>query len=68
MKNISTTQTTNYVAIAGLIVMILNHFGIQVANEEVTSIVGAVLTLTGILWNFFHRYSYGDLNLVGTRK
>lgn len=64
----STTQTTNLVALAGVTVMILNHFNINISSEEVTTLFGAILTVGGILANWYHRYQKGDLNPLGSRK
>lgn len=66
--NISTTQTTNYVAFAGVIVMILAHFHINIGSDEITAVLGAIVTLFGILLNWCHRYQKGDLKASGIRK
>ena len=64
----STTQTTNLTAIVGVIVMILNHFNINIGSEEIMGIIGAVITIVSIVTNFIHRYQKGDLTVAGFRK
>lgn len=63
----SVTQTTNLTAIVGVVVMILNHFNINVGSEEIMGIIGAVITIVSIVTNFWNRYSKGDLNIGGKR-
>lgn len=66
--NYSTTQTTNIAAIAGVIVLLLNRFGINIGAEEITLVIGAVLAIGGVATNWYHRYQKGDLTLGGFRK
>lgn len=68
MNSFSTTQTTNLVALAGVIVMVLNHFNINIGSDEVSTLLGALFTIGGIVANWYHRYSKGDLTVVGSRK
>lgn len=65
---ISTTQQTNYVSIVGVIVLILNHFHINIGNDEIMTLIGGVLSVYGILANWYHRYQKGDLTLMGSYK
>lgn len=46
-------NTGNAVAVAGLLVIVLNHFGINVAQTDVEAIVGAGLILYGIIHQAF---------------
>ena len=64
----STTQHTNLASIIGVVVLILNHFKINIGSEELTALVGAVLAVGGIVMNWWHRYQKGDLTLGGFRK
>jgi hypothetical protein len=68
MQNYSVTQTTNLTAIIGVIVMILNHFKINIGSEELTALIGAGITIFSIVANFINRYKKGDLTLGGFRK
>lgn len=68
MNNYSTTQTTNIVAIAGLISVIMAHFHVSISSDELQTFFGALLTVFGIGLNWYHRYQKGDLNLLGDRK
>lgn len=64
----STTQATNLTAIVGVLVMILNHFKINIGSDDIMAFVGSVMTIGGIFANYFHRYQKGDLTLGGFRK
>lgn len=66
-SNYSTTQTTNLTAIVGVIVLVLNHFKINIGSDELTLVIGAVLSIGGVVSNWVHRYSKGDLTLGGFR-
>ncbi len=68
MENYSTTQTTNITATVGVLVLLFNHFGINIASEEITLLIGAVLSVGGVLMNWYHRYQKGDLTLGGFRR
>ncbi len=68
MDNFSTTQTTNLTAIAGVIVLILNHFKVNIGSDEVMTILGSVLAVGGVIANWIHRYQKGDLTVAGFRK
>lgn len=63
----STTQATNYLSLAGALVVILGYFKIQINVNDLATLIGAIATIVGILWNFYHRYQKGDVNLVGIR-
>lgn len=64
----STTQTTNIASIAGVLVLVLNHFHVNIGSEEVTAVIGGALTVGGIIMNWIHRYKKGDLTVAGFRK
>lgn len=68
MENYSTTQTTNLVAIAGVIGLILNKFHVNIGNDEIMGILSGSIAVIGILSNWLHRYKQGDLKLSGIRK
>lgn len=42
----------SYVTIAGLVVLVLNHFGITVVSSDVETIVGSIVTIYGVI----HQY------------
>lgn len=68
MNTYSTTQASNITALVGVIILILNHFKINIASEELESVIGAGITVVGIVWNWIHRYQNGDITLSGFRK
>lgn len=65
---ISTTQTTNYTAAIGLLVLLLNHFHVNIGSDEISQVIGGLVTAGGIIWNWYHRYQKGDLTVAGVRK
>lgn len=68
----SFTQQTNFVALAGIITLLLNSllkkYGIVVAESDVVNLIGALVTLGGIVANYIHRYNKGDVTSTGKRK
>ncbi len=64
----STTQTTNLTSIAGIIVLILNHFHINIGSDEIMTVLGGALAIGGVVMNWYHRYQAGDLHITGFRK
>jgi uncharacterized YccA/Bax inhibitor family protein len=68
MKDISVTQVSNYGALVGVVMLLLNHFKINIAKEEVDVIIASVLTLGSLLVNIINRYKKGDIRLSGVKK
>lgn len=64
----STTQATNIASVVGVIVLILNHFHINISNDEVSIVFGGILSVGGVILNWVHRYKKGDITLGGFRK
>lgn len=63
----STTQKTNYLSLAGALVVILGYFKIQIDINDLAMLLGALATVVGVLLNFYHRYQKGDLTVAGVR-
>lgn len=68
MNNFSTTQTTNLASIVGVLILILNHFHVNIANDELTTVIGGCVAVGGVLANWYHRYQQGDLTAAGFRR
>lgn len=64
---ISTTQTTNYLSLAGALVVILGYFHVKIEVNDLATLIGAVATIIGISMNFYHRYQKGDITAIGIR-
>jgi hypothetical protein len=64
---ISTTQTTNFLSLAGALVVILGYFDIKIDVNDLAMLIGACMTILGILLNFYHRYQKGDITALGIR-
>jgi len=68
MKNYSLTQSGNLGAIIGVVMLILNHYQVNIAEAEVTALIAGVLSVLGILTSWLGRYRKGDLTVGGFRK
>lgn len=68
MDNYSTTQTSNIASIIGVVVLVLNHFKIDIGSEDLTIVIGGILSVGGVVMNWIHRYQKGDLTFGGFRK
>ena len=64
---ISKTQATNYLSLAGALVVILGYFKIEINVNDLAMLLGALATILGTLLNFYHRYKKGGVNVVGIR-
>lgn len=64
----STTQAANIASFVGVITLILNHFDINIASEELTTLIGGAIAVFGVATSWFKRYQQGDLTLGGFRK
>ena len=64
----SLTQGSNLTTLVGFAVLVLNHFGVKIVAEEITSLVGAVVVVVGIIGSWYGRYRVGDLKISGARK
>ncbi len=64
----SQTQASNIATIVGVLVFVLHYFNLNIGNDEVSLLVSGLFTVGGIIWNWYHRYSKGDITLAGFRK
>jgi len=67
-KDISVTQFSNIGAFIGLVMLVLNHFKINITQDEVQAVLGAVITLGSLIVSFVNRYKKGDITLGGIKK
>jgi hypothetical protein len=65
--NYSVTQTSNYAALAGMVVVVLNYFGVEIPAEQIVVVIAGFVTLAGIVTNLVNRYSKGDVTVAGKR-
>ncbi len=68
MNNLSVTQSSNYVALAGMVVMVLQYFGVDIPAESVVIVLAGIATLYGIVRSIINRHSKGDITVAGTYK
>lgn len=64
---ISTTQKTNFLSLAGALVVILGYFDIKIEINELAELMGAGAMILGTLLNYYHRYKKGDITAIGIR-
>lgn len=64
---LSRTQATNYLSLAGALVVILGYFKVQINVNDLATLLGALATILGIILNFINRYKKGDVTIVGIR-
>lgn len=65
--NLSLTQAGNYTAIIAFLVLVANHFGYNITNENATIIVFGVVTIGAQLVSAYGRYRQGDVSLLGVK-
>lgn len=66
--NYSITQTSNYTALAGMIVIALKYFGVDIPAESVIVVIAGGMTLYGIIRSIINRYQKGDVTISGAIK
>lgn len=64
----STTQANNLLVVAGLVALILNKFGVTIAQDELAEVFGYVLAAYGVIAQWIHRFKKGDVTVGGFRK
>ena len=63
----SLTQGGN-LAIIGVVVLLLKIFKVNIAEEELQTLIGGLLAIAGIVVSWYGRYRKGDLTLGGFRR
>mgnify|MGYP001557842325 CR=1 FL=1 len=66
--NYSLAQAGNLSAIIGVITLLLKIFQINIAEEEIQTLIGGILAVAGVVVSWFGRYRKGDLTKLGFRK
>jgi hypothetical protein len=64
----SVTQASNYTALAGMIVIALKYFGVDIPAESVVVVIAGGMTLYGIIRSIINRYQKGDVTISGAIK
>ena len=64
----SNTQLANYMSAAGILAFLLAQAGIILPQEKIAFILYALWTLGWNVYNFYNRYSKGDISLGGFKK
>lgn len=68
MENFSTTQAGNIGVLVGLIVLILNHFKLNISSDEITQVIGAGFVIVSTVVSWVSRFRKGDVTIAGFRK
>lgn len=68
MQTYSSTQSANLAVFAGVIVTLVGRFGFEASVEDVTVVLGAIVSLVGVLRAWYLRYAQGDVTLGGWHK
>jgi len=68
MKNYSVTQATNFVSLAGAIVVILKIFNVEIDAGQLAELLGAGAVIVATVISLINRYKKGDITLAGARK
>lgn len=68
MNNFSITQTTNFVALAGAIVVIAKLFKVELDQPQIEALLGAVAVIIATVISFVNRYKKGDVTLAGVKR
>ena len=66
--NYSLTQGGNLAAFIGVILLVLNHFNINIAQDEIEVLIGGIVAVVGIATSWYGRWRKGDLKLGGARR
>lgn len=63
----SVTQGSNIAIFAGVIVMILSHFNVTIASDDIVTVLSAVVAIIGVVTSFINRYKKGDVTALGAK-
>ena len=66
--NYSKTQAGNLAVIIGMIMLVLKYFQVEIAEEEIQTLIGGGLAIVGVLVSWYGRWKVGDLKFLGGRK
>lgn len=55
-------------AVVAILAAIFPHLGITIGNEELTTTVSVIVSVTASLWVMIRRHAQGDITVAGVRK
>lgn len=67
-ESLSQQQLSNILSAAGVVVLILQRFGVVLSTDEVAFVFAAVWTLGWKAYGYYDRYKKGDVSVFGVRK
>ena len=57
----SQTQGSNFLAFAGVLVLLLQRFDIVISENDALTKISAIVTLGSIGYNYWNRFNKGDV-------
>jgi len=66
-NGMSMTQAGNMITIVAFLGLILSHYGINISQADLTTIVTGVVVLVGVVTSYIGRYRHGDVTLMGIK-
>lgn len=68
MQNYSQTYAATITTLAGFIGLYVSKTGLGISDSDIEFILSTIVALGGIVWQFAHRHSKGDVTALGARK
>lgn len=66
-ENYSQTYAASITTLAGFIGLLFHALNINIVPSDIELVLGAGVTLFGVIWQLIHRYNKGDVTPVGAR-
>lgn len=63
----SSVQTSNFIALIPIIILILSQFNVIVTEDQLTTIVASSVALVGVISSIWRRYQQGGITVSGKR-
>lgn len=63
----SSVQTSNFVALIPIIILILSQFNVIVTEDQLTTIIASSVALVGVISSIWRRYQQGGITISGKR-
>ena len=64
MKSVSPVQ----VALVGVVMMILRHYRVGLAESEVVAVISGIMAVGAIIWQWYQGWKDGSLNALGGKR
>jgi len=64
MTNVSGLQ----IALVGVVMMVARHYRLPLAESEVVAVIAGLISVGGIVWEWYRGWKSGSLTALGGRK